>query len=393
MKILITSDWYAPVTNGVVTSVLNLRQGLTDLGHEVRILALSDNIRTKTVQDGVYYLHSLNASFVYPNARCGLPAGHAFRKSIIEWQPDIIHSQTEFSTFIIARQLARRLRVPHVHTFHTIYENYTHYFSPNQQIGKWGIARFCRNRLNRTDAVIVPSEKTADHIITYRLRPPVFVIPSGTDIKRFAEPLPENLLQRVRQDLHIPEDAFVLLQVGRIGREKNIEEILQCMTKIKRDDVYLVLVGDGPYVDHIRKAVNLYGLENNVRFTGMVPHGDIVTYYQMADLFVNASTSETQGLTFGEALAAGLPVLCYEDPCLENVVINAFNGFQCTSPEEFVQKLLHLVNDRKSLTRYGRQAKTFMQENYSREIFAANAEAVYRACLSVRRPETPRHPL
>lgn len=382
MNILITSDWYAPVTNGVVTSVQNLRQGLIDLGHDVRILTLSDTLRTQSIRDGVYYLHSLNASFVYPDARCGLPAGHAFRKTIRDWQPDIIHSQTEFSTFVIARQLARQQGIPHVHTYHTIYENYTHYFSPNHRIGKWGIARFCRNRLNRTNAVIVPSEKTAEHLQAYRLRPPVYVIPSGTDIRRFSTPIAPEQLLALRQSLHIPDNAFVLLHVGRIGKEKNIEEILRCMSKVPQQNVYLVLVGDGPYVDQIRKAVNYYHLQDRIRFTGMVPHDHIVHYYQMADLFVNASTSETQGLTFGEALASGLPVLCYRDPCLADVVINGYNGCQCASPEEFIQELLHLIKDRPCLMRYAKQAKRFMYENYSREIFAKRVDAVYRACLT-----------
>lgn len=124
MKILITSDWYEPVTNGVVTSVSNLCRGLEEAGHEVRILTLSDSIHARKAGK-VYYLGSVNMEIVYPNARVSFNLHHfrrgtkarncEFLKELIAWNPDIVHSQCEFSTFLFAKKIAERCHVPLVH--------------------------------------------------------------------------------------------------------------------------------------------------------------------------------------------------------------------------------------------------------------------------------------
>ena len=119
MRVLITSDWYKPVINGVVTSVDNLCKGLTELGHEVKILTLSGSISSKK-EGSVYYVGSISAGMIYENARLKLMLPGQFLEEIREWRPDVIHSQCEFSTFSIARELARECQIPIVHTYHTI---------------------------------------------------------------------------------------------------------------------------------------------------------------------------------------------------------------------------------------------------------------------------------
>ena len=107
MRILITTDWYKPVINGVVTSVINLMEGLERDGHEVRVLTLSN--RNHSYRDGnVYYISSLGAGMVYPNARVMLPHGHKYIDELMDWKPDVIHSQCEFSTFVMARKIAKQ---------------------------------------------------------------------------------------------------------------------------------------------------------------------------------------------------------------------------------------------------------------------------------------------
>ena len=123
MKILITSDWYAPAVNGVVTSILNLRRELTARGHEVRVLTLAEGMHSFE-KDGVYYLGSLDAGLIYPGARLrSLAAGQAVEQ-FIRWKPDLVHSQCEFSTFSLAKRIARAVNAPLIHTYHTVYEDY-----------------------------------------------------------------------------------------------------------------------------------------------------------------------------------------------------------------------------------------------------------------------------
>lgn len=132
MKILLTSDWYMPAVNGVVVSVQNLRRGLEARGHEVRILTLSQTARSHS-EAGVTYIGSLNAGAVYPGARLRFSFGGKWVKDLLDWGPDIVHSNCEFSTFWLACGIARRLDIPLVHTYHTVYENYTHYISPRKR--------------------------------------------------------------------------------------------------------------------------------------------------------------------------------------------------------------------------------------------------------------------
>ena len=126
MKILLTTDWYKPVVNGVVTSVINLKKELENRGHEVRVLTLSRNYKSY-VEEGVYYIKSLNLEKIYPNARAVLPHTEPLIQELIWWRPDIVHSQCEFMTFSYAAKISRKCQCPLVHTYHTVYEDYIHY--------------------------------------------------------------------------------------------------------------------------------------------------------------------------------------------------------------------------------------------------------------------------
>ena len=135
MKILITTDWYEPVVNGVVTSVLNLTKQLKEKGHEVKILTLSKTCHTY-IEGDVIYVGSVGVGLIYPEARLKVAVIRQIIKGLIDWKPDIIHSQCEFSTFFMAKRIAEELQIPIIHTYHTVYEDYTHYFSPNVVWGK-----------------------------------------------------------------------------------------------------------------------------------------------------------------------------------------------------------------------------------------------------------------
>ena len=218
MKILITSDWYAPAVNGVVTSILTLRRELTRRGHEVRVLTLSGGSRGWQA-DGVYAVGSLDAGHIYPGARLRVPALSSPLNQLIAWCPDVVHSQCEFSTFGLARRIAKACGAPLVHTYHTVYEDYTHYFSPSRRWGRLLVKGFTRAVLARTDAVIAPSAKVQRLLAGYGVRRPVRVIPTGIDLDRFAAKPSPALLAARREALGIPAGNAVLVYVGRLARE------------------------------------------------------------------------------------------------------------------------------------------------------------------------------
>lgn len=382
MKILITSDWYAPAVNGVVTSILNLRRELTARGHEVRVLTLAEGMHSFE-KDGVYYLGSLDAGLIYPGARLrSLAAGQAVEQ-FIRWKPDLVHSQCEFSTFSLAKRIARAVNAPLIHTYHTVYEDYTHYFSPSRRWGRKLAAAFSRWVLDQTDGVIAPTEKVRALLEGYGVSAPVKVIPTGIDLDAFSAPLDPEKRTGMRRALGIPEGDKVLVYVGRLAREKNLEEVLECRAALS-GNVTLLLVGDGTERAALEEKAEALGIRDKVVFAGMVAREKVADYYRLGDVFVSASSSETQGLTYAEALAAGLPALCRADPCLDGVIQNGCNGWQYQSKEELARRLSELLADEEELRAMGGRA-AFSAGKFSARRFAQSAEEWYEQALAAKR--------
>ena len=294
MKILLTTDTWTPTINGVVTSTVALRTELQARGHEVRVLTLAGSSRTYT-EDGVTYLGSLDAGLIYPGARLRAPALNGALHDLAAWSPDVVHSQCEFSSFAPARQLAKAAGAPLLHTYHTVYEDYTHYFSPSRRMGRCLAQLFTRSICAACDAVIAPTQKIQWLLTGYGVRCPVEVIPTGLDLDRFAaQPDPA-----LRAALDLPSDEPVLLYLGRLAKEKNIAELIGALPQIDRG--VLLIVGDGPERPALEAQAQALGVAHRVRFAGMAAPAEVPRYYALADAFVSASTSEAQGLTYIEA--------------------------------------------------------------------------------------------
>lgn len=375
MKILLTSDTWTPTVNGVVTSATTLRGALQARGHQVRVLTLAGGHRTYTA-GGVTYLGSLDAGRIYPGARLRAPALDGALQELAAWGPDVVHSQCEFSTFGPARHLARAAGAPLVHTYHTVYEDYTHYFSPSRRMGRQLAALFTRHICAQADAVIAPTPKIRLLLAGYGVTCPVEVIPTGLDLGRFSA-APDPAL---RQALGLTGGGPVLLYLGRLAREKNIEELIDTLPAIPR--ATLLIVGGGPEGPALQARAAARGVADRVRFAGMVPPDQVGRYYALADAFVSASTSEAQGLTYLEALAAGLPLLCREDPCVQPFLAAAPCGWTYRTPAELAALAAALPVGRQAAPL--RQAARQAAAPYSREAFAAAVEGLYRRLILQR---------
>lgn len=210
MKILITTDWYKPIVNGVVTSVLNLKKELEERGHEVRVLTLSRDYHSYE-EDGVYYIKSVNLEKIYPNVRAVLPHREAYIQELIQWNPDVVHSQCEFMTFSYAVKISRKCNCPLLHTYHTIYEDYLHYlpgtffqYTKGAALEKKMVAKFSKAVLKKTQQVIAPTKKVEELLKNYEVSEPISVIPTGIDLKRFQEVLSKEERNRRRGSWNFP---------------------------------------------------------------------------------------------------------------------------------------------------------------------------------------------
>lgn len=371
-RVLLLSDCYRPTVNGVVSSIEELRHGLIEAGHDVRVLTVGPVART-TFDGEVYRLPSLDASHIYPQARLGRPVDSPTFAGLLAWRPDVLHSHTEFVAFWWARRLARHLRVPHVHTYHTLYADYSHYFFPHEGIARSLCHGFTRKTLNRTDTVIAPSTKIQRLLHGYGVRTPIEVVPTGVDLTRFTPAPPsETLRARLRLTPGVP----VVLSLGRLAAEKNITETLDLLALMRGQSWQLVVAGDGPEAGALRRRAAVLGLTDRVRFAGAVDPAQVPDYYRLADVFVSASRSETQGLTFLEALASGVPVLGRDDASLDGVVQDGHNGRRYREPEEFTRTLSWLLSD-PSLRRQWSQGATRTAAGYGRAAFVEAVCASY----------------
>ena len=383
MRILLTSDVYKPTTNGVVTSLVNLQQGLTQLGHEVQILTLSES-HTTYYKDGVWYLGSLNSSTIYPGTRVMGTLARGPLKDLITWRPDVVHSQSEFSTFILAKRIAHAVGAPLVHTYHTLYEDYTTYFSPNKRMGQIMAQLFSMHVLAKTDAVIAPTSKIERLLLSYGVEKLIKVIPSGIDLSKFAPTsVEDDATRHLREQLGIPKDTQVIVYVGRLAKEKNIDELISNFSTIANNNRMLLLVGDGPERPMLEEQVRTLGLGKHVIFAGMQKQEDIPSFYRLGTVFCSASTSETQGLTYVEALASGVPVLCRKDDCLDDLVRNGVNGWQYRTQTEYQQYLERLLADQELQQRLSVEALS-SSTRYDRMVFAQSVAAVYEALVNGR---------
>ena len=163
--------------------------------------------------------------------------------------------------------------------------------------------------------------------------------------------------------------------------EETIDNFANLLSK--NPDVRLMIVGDGPHREALQSHAATRNVSDKIVFTGMVPPEEIPRYYRTADIFVNASTSETQGLTYLEALASGTPVICRDDPCVTDLVRPGENGFVYTEPDEFmthIAKLLDHPEDRKAF-----ETRALLSaEEHSDNRFVDRMESLYSGLIRKR---------
>ncbi|BFL71693.1 MAG: glycosyltransferase [Anaerococcus sp.] len=373
MKILISSDWYYPVVNGVVRSVLNLKEYLENQGHEVRVLTLSNTISSYKSED-VYYVGSLSARKIYPEARVTNILAKTHLRSIKKWEPDIIHSQCEFSTFVMAKSLSKMLNVPLVHTYHTVYEDYTHYFIKNKAAGVKIVAKASKTFADMCQYIIAPTKKTAKILESYNIDAnKIAVIPTGIRI-------PDIYKEDLKDELDLDKDKKILLYLGRLAEEKNIEELIRFYEKLKDSSIAFYIVGGGPYLNKLKAYSKSFSKEIN--FVGMVEPSEVNKYYQAADIFTTASTSETQGLTYYEALSNGTVAICRDDNSLEGVIKDGFNGYRYHNFEEFNSYMNLVLDDEDFHKQLIDNARSYALENFSVESFGSKCEDLYKKAVN-----------
>jgi 1,2-diacylglycerol 3-alpha-glucosyltransferase len=265
-----------------------------------------------------------------------------------------------------------------------MYEDYIHYITKgyfdksSKKIVEYLTLFYCDKTANE---LIVPTKKTYDLFKEkYEVHKNVHIVPTGIEIDRFYE---ENVNKDKKKELqklyNISKKDLTVIFVGRLAKEKNIEFLIRNHEELVKHNknIKLLIIGDGPDMQEYGELVKELNLQNNIILGGKVPYADIPSYYQLADIFVTASTTETQGLTVIEAMAGGITPVCIKDESFISVVFDGLNGRIFTNKEEYIKIMKELMDNPKELARLSKQAR-LNAEGYSSKYYAERVLDVYK---------------
>ena len=394
MRIGLFTDTYPPFINGVSTSVAMLKRALEQQGHTVYVVTVSSNalkheydekeriLKVAGIPIGIY---DYRLSSIYPVTLIN---------KMKKWNLDVIHSHTEFGVGILARLFAKQFNIPLVHTYHTLYEDYTHYIThgyfekSSKKIVEYLTKFYCDKTANE---LIVPTNKIYSLFKEkYNFTKNIHIIPTGIEVDRFFE---ENVnkkeVESLKKKLGLKKNEFTILFVGRLAEEKNVEFLIEAQKKLVEydDHIKLLIVGDGPDKQKYEQLAENLGLKDNIIFNGKAAWEEIPIYYHASSVFATASTTETQGLTVIEAMAAGVPPLCIDDDSFRGTVTDELNGRVFNNQEEYINQVIEFYENKKIIDAYSKQARV-QAEHCSSRSYASSVLEVYQRALKEKKERT-----
>jgi glycosyltransferase involved in cell wall biosynthesis len=371
MKILFISDVYFPRINGVSTSIRTFVLQMQCLGHEVHLMAPDYGIATEDEA----WIKRIPARSIYFDPEDKLMKFSEAMKLLPEIKQekyDIIHVHTPFVAHYLGLKLAAQLSIPCIETYHTFFEDYLHHYLPwMPKFIARSIARIISKRqCNAVEAIVAPSNPMLDVLRRYGVKVLSEVIPTGLQDSSFTTA--DGKAFRLKYS--IPIDRPMLLYVGRVAFEKNIDFLLE-MTKLlaeKRPDVLLLVTGEGPAEASLHKLAKTLDIENNVQFIGYLDRNkELNACYESADIFVFASKSETQGLVLLEAMAQATPVVAIAELGTASILIEGKGALIAPDDKaKFAERVHQLLLNPEHRFELGKQAKKYAEEKWTAKLQA-----------------------
>ena len=373
MRIGLFTDTYFPQVSGVATSIRTLKTELEKLGHTVFIFTTTDKDVNRYEDWQIIRIPSV-PFFAFKDRRIAYRGFSTALEIARQYQLDIIHTQTEFSLGLLGVWIAKELRIPVVHTYHTQYEDYVRYIAKGMVIRPSMVKYIVRGFMSDLDGVICPSEIVYDLLMKYKVKVEKRVIPTGIELAKFERPeiTAENIAD-LREKLGISNQETMLLSLSRVSYEKNIQAVLAALPAVLEEnpDVKLVVAGDGPYLSDLKAQAKRLNITDAVIFTGMIAPSETALYYKAADFFISASTSETQGLTYLESLASGTPIIAHGNPYLDNVINDKMFGTLYYEERDLAGAILEAVIATPDLDEKSLATKLYeiSAENFGRRVY------------------------
>lgn len=411
MRIGMFTDYYLPVKTGVSTSVASFREQLEKLGHEVYVFAPSAGILIREEDDHIIRFPAIKGLFVENYMTSVFFPPQQIRK-IEKLNLDIIHFHTPSQIGLLGVHVALKNDIPLVTTYHTDLHEYVKTYpvigagfmflnltAPIITGGgfkdvKFTIPSRSRRHMNEEavkqsmtlihnycSLVIAPSKKMELQLKRWKTTAPIEILPTGVD--KITTTKAEIA---TRKDQYgITSDDKVIMFVGRLGKEKNVELLIKAFAKARKTmlDLKLMLVGDFKHSDELLDLAGELGVSEWLIKTGYIENEQLGAILGCADVFVLPSLTDTQCLVLNEAAHAGLPLIAV-DGLINDVIQNDVNGY-VTKPtiSAVAQSIIAILSDPKRAAAMGKASQQ-QASKFSEAAQAQKLAALYQQVLSRR---------
>jgi 1,2-diacylglycerol 3-alpha-glucosyltransferase len=378
MRIAYFTNFYLPVVNGVVRSVQSFRDALSAMGHNVFVFAQEDDY-----EDTEPFIFRYPSIPLPGEIHTALPVSSFVDQLLPKLKLDVIHTHHPFLLGQTAATKARDYNLPLVFTFHTQYQEYTHYIPiPQEQVQEFlrsTVMNWLREFMRKCQHIVIPSESMRSILVDdYGLVDRFTVIPTGIDTAPYKAA--DGSALRSQWGWH---NDKIVISAGRLAEEKNWSTLLQAFALAQKSypNIRLVLIGDGPQADELHELAGELGVAERVLFTGKVPFNEIPNYLKAADLFSFASITETQGLVTLEAMAAGLPVVAVAASGTRDILENGKQGFLVENDAQALANgIIKLVESPSLMSRFKsaalRKSRTFDNQRLARKMLDVYEQAI-----------------
>ena len=383
MNILFISDVFFPRVNGVSTSINIFATELKALGHQVTLIAPSYSDEDKH-EEWIVRVPSHKIYFDPEDRLMNFGKLKALLPWIRDRHFDVIHIHTPFTAHYVGIHFGKKLDIPVVETYHTFFEDYLHHYLPfiPQFISRKLARTISRRQCNAVDGIVSPSKPMLDVLKKYGIKTPSEVVATGLDDSSFANVDGEHF--RISHD--IPLTQPMLLFVGRVAHEKNINFLLEMHVKLIRNhpDALLVITGEGPAEESIKHSMDRLGITNKVRMIGYLDRSDeLIACYKAADIFVFASKSETQGLVLLEAMAQGTAVVALAELGTKSILIEGEGVLIAKDDiDDFAHKVSVLLSDPTKRQMIGERGRQYAQEKWGAGTLAKKVFKFYKNTIN-----------
>jgi len=384
LRILMISDVYFPRINGVSTSIKTFRTKLIAQGHEVTLI---------TPEYGPYdrsdsQLLRIPARVVPMDPEDRLMKAssiYALENRLRDDRYDLIHIQTPFVAHRVGVRLAHRLGIPVIESYHTYFEEYLYHYFPflPKTFMRFAARWFTRRQCNEVDALVVPSEAMLEVLRDYDVTRQMEIIPTGIEDRYLGWPGTTHF----RTDHKIPQDQPVLVHIGRVAHEKNIDFLFKVLLQVRRTlpDVLLVIAGEGPALEHLKTLACNLKLEDNLLFVGYLDRDTtLLECYLAGNAFIFASRTETQGLVLLEAMALGVPVVSTAVMGTRDILKPQKGALVAEEDtQDFANNIVTLLQDSDLQQKLGTEARAYAR-TWSADEMALRMSDFYEQIIAAR---------